>query len=145
MRPLTLVGEDVEALDGLPMGGKLRVIHRHGVTFSAWEPSPEELKSLINGNPVWLCISGRAVPIVTMIAGHRTDILPPPDAGWKTAKAQLHLGEDKVPIPAIPVKAMIDQREHAYWLWVADRFLRWTGRAIVAAIILYLGYRLGHR
>ena len=57
-------------------GTKIPVITARGLVFSAWTPSPEELKQMQEGVPLWLIQKATFIPEMTMVVGERRMVVP---------------------------------------------------------------------
>lgn len=131
MLPIELKGTDVRFLVSSTTGLKVPVIAARGLVFSAWAPSPEELKQLNEGVPVWLVQRGVAVPEMTMIVAERRQVIPT-DLAKEAQNTKL---DEKVQMLA---------RENDK----LDRMAYWVSLGILTALVfvigacIYLGFRL---
>jgi hypothetical protein len=90
MKPLVMTGAEVRTLMSNTTGLNIPVIAARGLVFSGWMPSPEDLKQLAAGEPLWLVQRGQHIPEMHMIVGRKEAVIPAP---IKTEAAQMRSPE----------------------------------------------------
>jgi hypothetical protein len=121
VKPVPLMGEDVQILKGMPVYNELRVIHARGCTFSAWVPSDEDLAALNEGKPLWVVITGWQIPTFSLVAGDRSELVPKGDPPMRGIAELLKKHDD--PKKRALVEPLLEAADDAYWQAKADLLL----------------------
>lgn len=100
--------QDARTVKGVPGVCKdMQVIAKQGCVFSAWRPTPEEMQLLNEGAFVWLTVRGDILPVVTVIVGTQSMVVPP-------GRALLGSSAPRIAEEFTPLGLQV--RRFAYWL-----------------------------
>lgn len=76
MNPVTLTGKGVRTLESTESGIRIPCFSAKGLVFTAWQPTPEELRELLKGSLIWIVQRGPYIPEMTVRVGEERDVIP---------------------------------------------------------------------